>query len=176
MLHKVRQESGRPQGLPENYYLQGWRIFVATRHGPCSKRLPLTLQRKNEARKRGRNKSMGFNQFSDEYTFLPASGVDIKVPGQQERKISREVTNLPTDNNSCRGCPCVLGAGRGGKSAIKREQIQTRLVSAEHEQIMQIQFRHKRENRLCGGYLVTWWAVRFIALLPLLVLRSPRRH
>jgi hypothetical protein len=87
VLHKVRQESGRPQGLPENYYPQGWRIFKATRHGPCSKRLPLTLQRKNEARKRGRNKSMGFNQFSDEYTFLPASGVDIKMPRQQERKM-----------------------------------------------------------------------------------------
>lgn len=41
---------------------------------------------------------MGFNQFSDEYTFLPASGVDIKVPRQQERKTSREVTNTPLLN------------------------------------------------------------------------------
>ena len=121
MLHKVRQESGRPQGLPENYYPQGWRIFKATRHGPCSKRLPLTLQRKNEARKRGRNKSMGFNQFSDEYAFLPASGVDIKVPGQQERKTSREVTNTPKDNSG-RGCPCVLGAGRRGNLRLSERR------------------------------------------------------
>lgn len=67
---------------------------------------------------------MGFNQFSDEYTFLPASGVDIEVPGQQERKTSREVTNTPKDNSD-RGCPCVLGAGR-----------------------VWVPFRHKRETAL----------------------------
>ena len=97
---------------------------------------------------------MGFNQFSDEYAFLPASGVDIKVPGQQERKTSREVTNTPKDNSG-RGCPCVLGAGRRGNLRLSERRSKLVWFLPSVSRLCKFSSATNEKTAL-GGSLVTW--------------------